>query len=247
MIRGLYTAATSMQTQMNRMDIITNNMANANTVGYKKDAMVQDSFSQQLAKRIEKMGDTKVGTVSLGVGTSNVVTNFDQGNMKNTGGRLDCAINGDGFFVVSAPNGERYTRAGNFTLNNNGDLTDSNGNLVMSTNNTPIHIGTGEVGISNTGCVMVDNEIAGNIKVVDFEDKAYLTKEGEGLFKTKEGASEKAFEGTVLQGFTEGSNVNSVREMVNMITLNRNYEANSKVIQTEDNLLDKAVNDIGRL
>ncbi|MCQ2749820.1 MAG: flagellar basal-body rod protein FlgF [Clostridia bacterium] len=247
MIRGLYTAATSMQTQMNKMDIITNNMANANTIGYKKDAMVQDSFSLQLAKRIEKMGDTKVGTVSLGVGTSNVVTNFDQGNMVNTGGKLDVALSGDGFFVVSSKNGDRYTRAGNFTLNNNGDLTDANGNLVESTTGQAIHIGTGEVGISNRGCVMVDNVEVGTIKVVDFADKAYLTKEGDGLFKTKEGATEKAFEGTVIQGFTEGSNVNSVREMVNMITLNRNYEANSKVIQTEDNLLDKAVNDIGRL
>ena len=131
MIRGLYTAATSMQVQMNKMDVITNNMSNSDTIGFKKDTMVQDSFSNELAKRIEKIGDTKIGTMSVGVGTAKVVTNFTQGNLKSTGGTLDLALEGEGFIAVSTERGERYTRSGNLTLNNEGYLLDSNGNKVL--------------------------------------------------------------------------------------------------------------------
>lgn len=248
MIRGLYTAATSMQVQMNKMDVITNNMANADTIGYKKDTMVQDSFKDRLAKRIDEIADTRIGRVNVGVGTSKVVTNFTQGNLKNTGGDLDVAIEGDGFLVVNTERGERYTRMGNLSLDATGRLIDANGDSVLDSEDNEIILPSGgKVVIATNGQISVEGERIAQLHIVNFEDLHYLEKEGEGLFKTLDGATEKEFTGSVRQGFTEGSNVNIVKEMVNMISLNRNYEANQKVIQTHDTLMDKAVNDVGRL
>lgn len=248
MIRGLYTAATSMQVQMNKMDVITNNMANADTIGYKKDTMVQDSFKDRLAKRIDEIADTRIGRVNVGVGTSKVVTNFTQGNLKNTGGDLDVAIEGDGFLVVNTERGERYTRMGNLSLDATGRLIDANGDSVLDSEDNEIILPSGgKVVIGTNGLISVEGERIAQLQIVNFEDLHYLEKEGEGLFKTLDGATEKEFTGSVRQGFTEGSNVNIVKEMVNMISLNRNYEANQKVIQTHDSLMDKAVNDVGRL
>ena len=248
MIRGLYTAATSMQVQMNKMDVITNNMANADTIGYKKDSMVQESFSSRLAKRIDEIGDTKIGAMNVGVGTSRVVTNFSQGTLKSTGGDLDIAIEGDGFFVVSTDRGERYTRMGDFSLNAEGTLIDANGDAVLDSDGNEITMPSGgSISIGTNGTISVNGESIATLKVVSFENQNFLEKEGEGLYKLLDGATEKEFTGSVRQGYTEGSNVNIVKEMVNMISLNRNYEANQKVIQTHDSLMDKAVNDVGRL
>ncbi|MCQ2976782.1 MAG: flagellar basal-body rod protein FlgF [archaeon] len=248
MVRGLYTAATSMQVQMNKMDVITNNMANADTIGYKKDVMAQESFSSSLAKRIDELGETKIGKMKVGVGTTRVATNFETGNLKNTGGALDVAIEGTGFLVVDTKRGERYTRMGDLTLDAEGYLKDANGDKVKDdTDNDIIIPSGGNITISTNGVITVDgNEIA-KLQIVDFEDLNYLEKEGNGLYKTMNGATEKEFTGNIRQGFVEGSNVNIVKEMVNMISLNRNYEANQKVIQTHDSLMDKAVNDVGRL
>lgn len=248
MIRGLYTAATSMQVQMNRMDVITNNMANSDTIGYKKDTMVQESFSDKLTKRIDELGQTNIGKMKVGVGTSKVVTDFEQGNLKQSNGQLDIAIEGKGFLAVNTARGERYTRMGDLTLNAEGYLLDANGDLVLDENNNSIIIPqTGSINISTNGTINVGGEQIAKLKLVNFEDLHYLEKEGEGLYKTLDGAKMTNFTGSVRQGFVEGSNVNIVKEMVNMISLNRNYEANQKVIQTHDSLMDKAVNDVGRL
>ena len=247
MIRGLYTAATSMQVQMNKMDVITNNMANSDTIGYKKDTMVQQSFSDSLTKKINELGQTNIGMMKVGVGTSKVVTDFEQGNFKD-GGPLDIALEGSGFLCVNTERGERYTRMGDLTQNAEGYLLDANGDMVLDENDNSIILPSGgTVNIGTNGVISVGGEQIAKLKIVDFEDLHYLEKEGEGLYRTLDGATQKQFTGSVRQGFVEASNVNIVREMVNMISLNRNYEANQKVIQTHDSLMDKAVNDVGRL
>lgn len=252
MIRGLYAAATSMKVQMNKMDVISNNMSNANTTGFKKDVVVQTAFGEELTKRIDELGSTRIGSMSNGVGTSNVVTNFTQGSVKTADGDFNIALEGKGFFCVETTDaegntGEKYTRNGNLSLNNEGYLVTSDGLYVLDSNDQRIMADGGKFVIDGTGKMFVNDEEIGSLKLVNFEDLNYVKKDGNDLYILKEGATETEFTGSVRQGFLESSNVNTVQEMINMISLSRNYEANQKVIQAHDSIMEKSSNQIGKM
>lgn len=261
MIRGLYIAASAAITETKRIDVISNNMANVNTSGYKKDAMITESFPDILMKRIgatdyrdiaakapitSKIG--YIGKMNNGVRVDEIYTNFEQGPISVSGNPLDLAMQGNGFFSIDTPAGERYTRGGEFTLDSEGYITTKEGYMVQGQNG-PIQVDGKNIIINEEGQVFSDGNEIDTLKLVDFNDYKLLKKEGESLYLDSSGdaGNMKVAEGLVLQGAVESSNVNSVKAMVEMITMLRSYEANQKVIKTFDELLGKSVNEIGRL
>lgn len=254
MVKGLYTAATGMNVQSKKMDVISNDLANVNTTGYKKDTTVITSFKEIYMKRINDMqhnqpNNERIGSMSLGAKVAEVYTQFTQGSVRNTGEIADVAIQGDGFFVVNTPNGIAYTRDGNFSINQNGDLVTAEGYSVMGQEGA-ISFGEdflsqgGNIIIRDNGEVYLNSEYIDTLDLADFEDKRALTKMNDNLYSST--APRTEFKGELLQGFLETSNVNSVTSMVDMITVSRAYEANQKVLQTHDSLLGKAVNELAR-
>jgi len=240
MIRGLYIAASATISETKRIDVITNNIANANTSGFKKDTMITESFPEVLMKRIGKMNN--------GVRVDEVFTNFEQGPISVSGNPLDLALQGKGFFSIETPEGERYTRSGEFTLDSEGFITTKEGYKVQGQNG-PIQVDGKHIIINEDGQVFSDGNEIDTLKLVDFNDYKLLKKEGEALYldTSDDAGNMKEAEGLILQGSVESSNVNSVKMMVEMITMLRSYEANQKVIKTFDDLLSKSVNEIGRV
>lgn len=257
MVRGLYTAYTGMANEQKRLDIISNNLANAATVGYKKQSVTNQSFDDLLTYKIKDASDPvvnrNIGSMSLGVKIGEEYTDFSQGSLRETGNTYDLAMDGSGFFKVAVTdeNGNetiKYTRDGSFKLNQNGFVVDTDGNRLMSESGyIQIPTDTNEVSIDSDGSVYCDDVLYDKVAVTDFEDYDYLAKFGDNMYEAVDGATEKAATGLVQQGFTEQSNVQSVSEMVQMITITRAYEANSKVIKTVDGMIDKAVNSVGRV
>lgn len=253
MFKGLYTAYTGMLTQQRKMDAISNNLANVDTAGFKKDNMIQESFEEILTYKIhdpEMVQNEKIGRMSLGVQVNQVYTDFSQGSMKQTYSQLDAAIQGKGFFKVGEPGEDgnmaiKYTRDGSFKMDQQGRLVTNDGLFVMGENDEPITIPLGDFNINKKGQVLSKSNPVNSIQMVDFEDLQTLRKQGENLYVVTDASVEKNFEGTVEQGFLESSNTNSIQEMIDMIATTRAYEANQKIIQTYDETMSKAVNNIG--
>lgn len=254
MVRGLYTSALGMISQMNKMDVVTNNIANADTTGYKKDVVVTRSFSEELMKRLDDPADLQhsvgVGKVTPGVFVDDIFINFSNGSLRSTGAPLDVAIMGDGFFNISVVDEDgnesvKYTRRGAFTLSPEGALLTSDGNAVLGEAG-PIVIPQGTIIIDETGGVFSNGEFVDRFLMTNFEDSQTLRKCGDTMFNTTEESVETAFTGTLSSGYLENSNVNSVKEMVDMITVSRIYEANQRMITIHDSIMSKAVNDVGR-
>lgn len=246
MIRGLYTGASGMIAESMRTDVISNNLANANTAGFKKDVAVTKDFASMLITRINDGADAPVGGVGVGVTVDEVATNQSAGMMRNTGNDFDMAIEGKGFFAVQTPQGVRYTRNGTFAKNIKGELITQDGYQVLGQDG-PIRIQGAKMTVSDGGQVSVDNQLVGTLQVVEFADEKKLTKEGASLFVAPAGQTGKSATGGVRQGSLEMSNVNVVGEMVNLISNYRAYEINGKVVQAHDHLMDKAVNEVGKL
>lgn len=347
MNRGLYIGATSLVTNQRKLEVLSNNLANANTNGFKKDVSITESFPEKLLAKLSRTpefrnipgvnnityenngeihtarteegyflvetsrgrshvkdirfvvgddgylktsykdledvnktdyenyildgngnrvqgqaGDMEnllegmvyspppyvVGTMSGGVRFQKVFTDFTHGNIMDTGGKLDLALKGDGFFKVAGEEGQTlYTRNGSFAVTN-GYLTDLDGNRILGTTGE-IPIGNGEIDILLNGNIMVGGQNVGQLNIVTINNKEFLRKRGDNLFHMAENveAGENAFNGEVLQGHLETSNMNAISGMVEMITLLRDFEANQKVIKMQDEMLEKAATEIGRV
>ncbi|HAK57468.1 MAG TPA: flagellar basal-body rod protein FlgF [Lachnospiraceae bacterium] len=257
MLRGLYTAWTGMVNEQKRMDVLSNNMANATTVGFKLDKSTSQAFDQVLDIKIrdgsQAYHNQAIGHLSLGVKIGETYTDHAQGSIRGTGGTYDVALSGSGFFTVNcvSADGEthtRYTRDGRFMLTKEGQLVDADGNAVQG-NGGDIYVPTDakHVTISEQGVITADGEVIDTLQVVDFADYSYLKKFGNTLFEPVDGATITQSRAQVIQGYTEQSNVNVVKEMVDMITVTRAYEANQKVIRSYDSMLQNAANEIGRV
>ncbi len=249
MVRGLFIAGTGMFTQQRRMDVVTNNIVNAETIGFKKDTMVTLSFRDLIIDRIRdpNSGSTRVGPLNTGIFSDETLISFARGAMEQTDRSTDMAIEGDGFFVVETQEGERYTRAGDFYVNNEGYLLNPDGLYVL-----------GEGGRLQTGqnfTLAVDGTItrqdgteAGRLRIVDFEDRLVLRKQGHNLFYAHNDAPATQLENPrVIQSMIENSNVDIGRELVDMIEVTRSYEANQRIARMTDETLNRAVNDVGRV
>jgi flagellar basal-body rod protein FlgG len=257
MVRGLYTAYTGMANEQKRLDIIANNLANAATVGYKEENVVSQSFDNMLTLKIkdasEAYNNRPIGRMSLGVKLGEVYTNYGQGSLRQTSNTYDLALEGNGFFtlnVVDKAGNEstQYTRSGSFTMSRDGHIVDGNGNRLMGmSGEIVIPVEAAEIAIDSTGSIYADGVYIDTIQITDFEDYDFLTKAGDSMYRTIDGATLKMSSATVNQGYTEQSNVNVVSEMVEMITITRAYEANQKAIKSIDQTLDLAANSVGRV
>jgi len=253
MIRSLYTAATGMVAEQLNQDIIANNLANLNTVGFKKSrANFQDLMYEVLTKAGSEAatGNQLPSGIEIGLGSKLVSTQkiFTQGDFLSTGNQFDWAIEGNGFFQIDDGKGKTlYTRAGNFTVNKDGNIVNQDGLLLMPTINIPQ--GTIIVTVAQDGAVTVTDKDGnttqvGQLTLVTFMNPGGLTSVGRTLFEETE-ASGTPVEGnpgtegrgTIVQHFLENSNVSVIDEMIKMITGQRAYEIDSKAVQTADTML----------
>ena len=239
MIEGIYSATEGMTNQQTVMEVVTNNLANVNTYGYKRDDL---SFSDTLnALGVPEM-DSTYSPDSAPVKFS---TDFSQGHTQSTSNPLDLALDGDGFFVIQYDDGIRYTRSGNFSLNSSGQLVTIDGYPVLGTNG-PIQIQGSQVEIDSTGQVIVDGVLIGKLRLASFQDSSALIKAGHNTFtKTDVSITEFAADADVMQGFLESSNVNAVNEMARMIEAMRMYEAYQKSLLLLNETLERASNELG--
>jgi len=259
MIRSLWTSATGMQAQALNLDVISNNLANVNTSGFKKSrAEFQDLLYETLLPAgTSSSQDTQIPAgIQLGHGTrpSTVLKIFSQGNMENTQNELDLAIEGDGFFQITLPNGETaYTRNGAFKLDSDGRIVNSDGFTLEPEIAIPSDAMSISVGMDGTVSVLQAGESTpseiGTIELTRFINPAGLISMGKNLFIPSESSGNEIIGtagedglGTLAQGFLEMANVSVVDEMVSMITAQRAYESNSKAIQAADDMLQLANN-----
>jgi len=240
MIPGLYTTVAGMINQQNMLEVITNNLANVNTVGYKKDDL---NFSGTFNLLPDQTGTYTI--LNLDGVSSKFLTDFSAGDIKTTDNMLDLALNGDGFFVIQHKDGIRYTRSGNFTLDNNGTLVTADGYPVMGTNGT-IQIQGGTPEIDNSGQVIVNGNVVAKLKIVDFQKPYQMTKAGYNTFVNSNQAEQNST-AQVKQGFLEMSNANPIQEMVKMIETMRVYESYQKTIQLFNETLEKANSELGKI
>ena len=258
MVKGLYTAYTGMLNEQNRMDIMTNNLANASTVGYKKEGSTSQSFDDVLTVKIKDQSvgmrnAQKIGIKNPGVKIGENYTDYSQGSFRITGNTYDLALSGEGFFAIEFTNkaGEtdtKYTRAGQFTLNKDGYLVTEEGDYVLDTQNRRIRLNPLiDSSIPDDGTIYQNGQAMAKIQVTDFSDYDYLEKYGETYYQPIQGAQTIASNAQVKSGYLEMANVQIVSEMVNLISITRAYESNQKVVQTIDDTLDVAVNQIGRV
>ncbi|MDD6572840.1 MAG: flagellar basal-body rod protein FlgF [Thermoflexaceae bacterium] len=255
MLRGLYTAYTGMLNQQQRLEVTTNNLANAATVGYKKEGSTSQAFDECLTIKINDASENYVrrgiGNMSLGVKIGETYTNYGQGSVRETGEPFDLAIGGNGFFNISYTNKKgqeftMYTRDGSFTLTKEGNLVTKDGDFVLGQNGPIVLPTDAEITIDAMGNIYNGNELLDQLKITDFEDYNYLDKFGENMYRTVDGATEKEAVGQINQGYLEMSNVQVVEEMVSMITIQRAYEAAQKVETSMDEILGQVVT-LGKL
>ena len=262
-IQTLYTAATGMQAMETKLDVIANNMANINTTAFKKDRCnFEDVFYRQYRlPGAEDSDGTRTATgieVGLGVRVSSTQSNFKQGSFETTNNPLDLAIEGDGFFQIQNPNGSDfyYTRAGNFNLNNQGQIvlgSANNGYLVQPVITVP-QDATGVV-ISSDGLVQyststsTDLQTLGQIQLSKFVNPDGMIKLGENLYQRTQASGDEQIGtpgqdgyGNIRQGFLEASNVEPVNELIDLITTQRSFELNSQIVQAGDQIMQVVAN-----
>jgi flagellar basal-body rod protein FlgG len=232
-----------------RQATIANNIANASTPGFKRHTPVllgfQNVFHQTMKRPFHYNIEAAPGG---GVKTVETFADIAAGPLRITDNPLDTALHGPGYFVVDTPQGERFTRAGEFTVGTGGLLTTRNGHAVQSVTSQPIDVSAGNVLIGDSGIVTAGGVNAGQIRLVEFEEPTRLMREGNSLFTASQDVLQRsaaAVDTTLGQGELEMSNVNSAAEMIDMMLGLRAYEANQRVIQTVDTTIGRLIDQVG--
>lgn len=267
-VKGLYTALSGAMAQSTKLDTIANNLANVNTPAFKRDQQIFQEYLTANEKEptgmtipkdvaaIESFYNMNGGDKSF-VDAKGTFTDFSQGGLKHSGNALDVAIDGKGFFEVATPAGVRLTRAGNFTLDGNGQLVTKEGYPVLSgggegadpSTRTLRVQGTGAITITDSGDLYEGEQNLGRLSLVTVNNPDALRKIGSSLYDFKPNMApemQAVANPSVKQGFTETSNVNIVQEMTDMITTNRVFESTQKAISAYDQMADKMVNVVGK-
>lgn len=262
-LRGLESAANGMQALISQNDSTANNVANVNTIGFKKQSLrFKDIYESNVVQVSNKTGEARdVGALSVGSEVQKLTYDFSQGVLDKTGNTFDVAIQGDGFFKIQSSDGEiTYTRNGSFTLNNQGVLTTKDGDYVLDEKNKQIKIKTDDVVmhsindiiITDDGQIQLSNEsnqiTMQKIGVFDFFNKEDMICVGGSQFKPTNPSSKevKPTKFTIEQGSLELSNANTVNEMIKTISTSRNYETLAKLVKTNGDSLSKVM-EVGKL
>ena len=284
MVKGLYTAYTGMLNEQHRMDVLTNNLANADTNGFKKEGATSQAFDSMLAYKIKDLSEpgnlprlistpkavdqyelnneanpnylqnrvTRVG-MNMGVKIGENYVDYSEGPLKETNNTFDLAISDRGFFAIEYTNkagvtSVKYTRDGNFVMDQRGYLMTQDGDYVLDENGRRIRMDPEQpVSIDRGGNIIQNSDYVATIGLTDFEDYDYLERYGENFFEPVEGATIIETDSSIYSGYLEMANMSIVTEMVNMIAVQRHYESNQKVITTMDETLDIAVNQLGKV
>ena len=240
---GIYGAISGNMAMMKQLDVLANNLANVNTPGFKKDTI---SFQAILANSGLQGTEGSVDSPMLIKESYSI--DYSAGQVKVTDNTFDIALDGDGFFAINTPQGKAYTRQGNFKLDANSRLVTVDGYEVLG-NGAPIVINGGSVSFDAKGKILVEGQETGTVDVVDFPKPYDLRKIGSALFMPNDvnATPQPAKDTVVRQGYLEGSNVNTLEEMVRMIETTRSSETCQKMIQNYDQMTAKAVNELGKV
>lgn len=242
MVNGIYTASAGMKNMLDKTEVVSHNLANTNTTGFKKSVLLAET--EVLVRRNDEWKLHQDENSKL---NGNYI-NWEKGPMVQTGENFDLALGGDAFFRIQTPAGERYTRNGSFSRNSSGELVTLNGNAVLDQGGRPIRVGESDFKVAEDGTVFADGKATAKLGVMTFADRSGLSRVNGSLFAAAAPSTPTpAPNPQVRQGFLEGSNVSAVDAMVEMIRYNRNYEADSKALQSCDSTLEKAVNEVGRV
>lgn len=246
MLRGIYAAASAMIQELARQDQTANNIANASTPGFKRDSIQFESFPSMLLEASDQKGHL-LGGITPGSVVSSVTPDLSRGSPRETGNPLDVLIRGEGFFVVETPDGKAYTREGSFIVGPENMLSTQKGHRVLG-DAGPIFLVHGEGTIDADGRVMSRDQACGRIHIAVFRDLAGWAKDANGYLLPPPGVepSPNTSRPALEPGYLEWSNVNPVKEMVQLITVLRSYEASAKALTAQDETLQKAVNEIAR-
>ncbi|WGK69831.1 flagellar hook-basal body protein [Candidatus Haliotispira prima] len=287
MLRSFYTGTSGLKVQEQRMNNVANNLANVNRTGFKRDVSVMKAFPEMLISRLNDQvqrlpigsidNAPVIGMMGTGVESNQTFIDFSQGSLVETEHPYDLGLEGQGFFVVETPQGERYTRNGEFILGKEGYLETKDGLRVLGENG-PIQLKLHNFRIDRSGDIFYNpvlqddpqrlvserdsiaqgrEELLDTLKIVGFDRPQHLEKMGSSLFKpayesnleiplSGEAQSLEALQRPVVRWkMLEKSNINAVAEMVSMIEVQRAYEANQKIIQTDDQLLGRLINGVG--
>ena len=279
-MKNIWVPLSGQVAQQRKVETIANNVANANTVGFKKDQLV---FKEHLTALTKGMEDIDIprnefspadfyhtqGAENAMVAVDGSFTIFEQGTLIPTSNPMDLALKGEGFLEVLSPTGIRFTRKGNLSLTREGELVTDQGYRLLSSLNLPedrlrdpasigsvpppesriLRVPTNtKITISSDGEVLTKDGSVGKISVVEFKDKHALRKEGNSLFITPDELNivRNNIQTTVNQGFLEGSNVNAIEEMSELIKAHRHFESIQKAINAYDQISGKAANELGK-
>lgn len=248
---GIYSVLSGAIAQELRLEVITNNLANVNTSGFKKDRPIFSAVQEAVSTEPITPETGVVAPPAFSV-LDRIVTDFSTGAFRTTGEPLDIAIEGKGFFAIETPAGVRYTRSGRFTLNEEQQIVNQMGYPVLGTGGA-ITLPPGTISVDARGRISVrGTESAAqpievdSLKIVTFSEQSALTKVGGSLFEAPAGSAVETPTVQVRQGAYEGSNVNVIEEMVAMIEVVRLYQAAQKAIQAADETAARAANEVGR-
>lgn len=240
MDRGIYPIVAAAIGQERHLDLLTGNLANIQTTGYKREKAL---FKTLLAQSVAGTAGSKAASDKLFPQMVRTFTDWKEGVLSPTGNPLDMALNGEGFFVVQTPHGEEYARSGSFVLNENRELATRDGALVMGQNG-PLRIPVGKMTVNDKREILVNDAVVGAVKVVKFTELASAVRVGE-RFVTSQDVS-PAPDTKVVGESLEGSNVNPVEEFARLIEITRHYESIQKVVQAMDDQERQAASEIGR-
>ncbi len=247
MNRAIYTVTSGGIAAEARLEAVAHNLANVDTAGYK---------AERLLFRVRPLGDTQPGALDPVIGKTAAqvvqvatVRDFSQGPIRPSGNPLDVAIAGDGFFAVTTPRGERYTRQGSFSLDPDGYLVTQHGERVQG-DGGDLRVGTGNVMIGDDGTIVADGSNVGRLKLVEFGPQPALVAEGNTLFAPARGVTPTPIEASAVHletGALEGANVDAVGGMIELVDVSRAFEGYTRAMQRLDEVAQKSINDVGRV
>lgn len=239
MLQGYYSAASGMSAALQNQDILAQNLAHAPVPGYRRQTLSFEEF-------IHPQSTTNSSTMNRPLHGANIAKNassFAPGTYQKTGNPLDCAIQGDGFFVLDGPKGPVYTRNGQFQIDAKGQLVSPSGYAVAGSGGSlQIPSNAAQILIAQDGSISADNTPVGQLRIVSFADPSQLVRAGTTLFAAPNGVSPQTSTASIRQGYREGSNVAVVNEMVQMISGMRQYEAASKALRSLSDAMQQRIN-----